>query len=107
MLIPAPANAPQNCGTVETHGPQPPQDPAARQAESCFWQAYQQSQPATLTLRVFGVDTVMDMASTMVNVVGNCLATVVVAKSEGQLREPAGMLEEPVPAAGPGSLSPG
>lgn len=33
---------------------------------------------------LLGVDSVMDMARTMVNVVGNCLATVVVAKWEGE-----------------------
>jgi proton glutamate symport protein len=34
---------------------------------------------------ILGVDTLMDMARTMVNVVGNCLATVVVARWEGEL----------------------
>jgi proton glutamate symport protein len=34
---------------------------------------------------ILGVDELMDMARTMLNVVGNCLATVVVAKWEGQL----------------------
>jgi proton glutamate symport protein len=33
---------------------------------------------------LLGVDSVMDMARTMVNVIGNCLATVVVAKWEGE-----------------------
>src|SRR5688500_1554771 len=36
---------------------------------------------------ILGVDELMDMARTMVNVVGNCLATVVVAKWEGQFVE--------------------
>ena len=36
---------------------------------------------------ILGVDAVMDMARTMVNVVGNCLATVVVSKWEGAFRE--------------------
>jgi Na+/H+-dicarboxylate symporter len=36
---------------------------------------------------ILGVDELMDMARTMVNVVGNCLATVVVAKWEGEFRE--------------------
>ncbi len=35
---------------------------------------------------ILGVDAVMDMARTMVNVVGNCLATVVVSRWEGQFR---------------------
>jgi len=34
---------------------------------------------------IFGVDAIMDMARTSVNVLGNCLATVVIAKSEGSL----------------------
>jgi proton glutamate symport protein len=36
---------------------------------------------------ILGVDALMDMGRTMTNVVGNCLATVVVAKWEGQFRE--------------------
>jgi proton glutamate symport protein len=36
---------------------------------------------------ILGVDAVMDMARTMVNVVGNCLATVVVSKWEGAFEE--------------------
>ena len=35
---------------------------------------------------ILGVDELMDMARTMVNVIGNCLATVVVAKWEGRVR---------------------
>jgi Na+/H+-dicarboxylate symporter len=33
---------------------------------------------------IFGVDELMDMGRTAVNVVGNCLATVVVARWEGE-----------------------
>ncbi len=36
---------------------------------------------------ILGVDELMDMARTMVNVVGNCLATVVVSKWEGEFKE--------------------
>jgi Na+/H+-dicarboxylate symporter len=36
---------------------------------------------------ILGVDELMDMARTMTNVIGNCLATVVVAKWEGQFHE--------------------
>lgn len=36
---------------------------------------------------ILGVDELMDMARTMTNVVGNCLATVVIAKWEGQFVE--------------------
>jgi proton glutamate symport protein len=34
---------------------------------------------------IFGVDQIMDMARTMVNVIGNCLASAVVARWEGEL----------------------
>jgi|KBSMisStandDraft_5_1062788.scaffolds.fasta_scaffold206887_1 proton glutamate symport protein len=36
---------------------------------------------------ILGVDAIMDMARTMTNVIGNCLATVVVSKWEGEFRE--------------------
>ena len=36
---------------------------------------------------ILGVDQLMDMARTMTNVIGNCLATVVVAKWEGEFHE--------------------
>ena len=35
---------------------------------------------------ILGVDELMDMARTMINVIGNCLATVVIAKWEGRVR---------------------
>jgi proton glutamate symport protein len=38
---------------------------------------------------IFGVDAIMDMARTSVNVLGNCLATVIIAKSEGEFVEQA------------------
>ena len=34
---------------------------------------------------ILGVDELMDMARTMVNLVGNCLATAVMARWEGEL----------------------
>jgi len=34
---------------------------------------------------ILGVDALMDMARTSVNVLGNCLASVVIARSEGEL----------------------
>jgi proton glutamate symport protein len=37
---------------------------------------------------ILGVDAIMDMARTMTNVVGNCLAAVVVAKWEGDFQPP-------------------
>ena len=33
---------------------------------------------------ILGIDALMDMARTMINVVGNCLASVVVAQWEGE-----------------------
>ena len=36
---------------------------------------------------ILGVDELMDMARTMTNVIGNCLATVVIAKWEGEFKE--------------------
>ena len=42
---------------------------------------------------ILGVDALMDMARTMTNVIGNCLATVVVARWEGQLTD--GAVAEP------------
>jgi proton glutamate symport protein len=36
---------------------------------------------------IFGIDAIMDMARTTVNVIGNCLATVVIAKSENEWDE--------------------
>ena len=36
---------------------------------------------------ILGVDELMDMARTMTNVIGNCLATVVIAKWEGEFHE--------------------
>ncbi len=39
---------------------------------------------------ILGVDTLMDMARTMVNLIGNCLASAVMARWEGELKIPAG-----------------
>ena len=36
---------------------------------------------------ILGVDALMDMGRTMTNVIGNCLATVVIAKWEGEFNE--------------------
>ena len=43
-------------------------------------------------LAILGIDELMDMARTSVNVIGNCLATVVIARWEGEL--PAGAAEK-------------
>jgi proton glutamate symport protein len=46
---------------------------------------------------VFGIDPLMDMVRTSVNVIGNCLATVVIARWEGEFRaQPAGAAAERV-----------
>lgn len=42
--------------------------------------------PAEGVLLILGVDELMDMARTMINVIGNCLATVVIAKWENAFR---------------------
>lgn len=41
-------------------------------------------------MAILGIDELMDMARTSVNVIGNCLATVVIAKWEGEYQEPEG-----------------
>jgi proton glutamate symport protein len=38
---------------------------------------------------ILGIDELMDMARTSVNVIGNCLATIVIAKWEGEFNPPA------------------
>ena len=44
---------------------------------------------------ILGVDALMDMARTMTNVIGNCLATAVVARWEGQLATSDEKIAEP------------
>ena len=41
---------------------------------------------------ILGIDELMDMARTAVNVIGNCLATVVIAKWEGEFNPGASRL---------------
>ena len=43
--------------------------------------------PAAAVLMLLGVDTLMDMGRTAMNVIGNCLAAVVVARWEGELSD--------------------
>jgi proton glutamate symport protein len=52
------------------------------------------SLPAEGVILIFGVDALMDMARTATNVIGNCLATVVVAKWEGAFRNEEWLREE-------------
>jgi proton glutamate symport protein len=48
---------------------------------------------------ILGVDELMDMARTTVNVVGNCLASAIMARWEGEWgNEPGPGIEEPPPA---------
>ncbi len=42
--------------------------------------------PATAIMMILGVDTLMDMGRTAMNVIGNCMAAAVVAKWEGELK---------------------
>ena len=44
-------------------------------------------------MAILGIDELMDMARTSVNVIGNCLATVVIAKWEGEYQEPEGEID--------------
>ena len=44
---------------------------------------------------ILGVDAVMDMARTSINLVGNCLATAVMARWEGELKAPGAAALEP------------
>ena len=44
------------CGEIRTLGPNPPLEPAALQAEDCFFQAFQACQAATLSVTMAGVD---------------------------------------------------
>ncbi len=44
--------------------------------------------PVTAVMLILGVDTLMDMGRTAMNVIGNCLAAAVVARWEGELSPP-------------------
>jgi Na+/H+-dicarboxylate symporter len=60
--------------------------------------------PEAGILLIMGIDQFLDMGRTATNVIGNSIATAVVAKWEGELEAPRGVDEEnlilPVPAAG-------
>jgi len=49
--------------------------------------------PVWPIMAILGIDELMDMARTSVNVAGNCLATVVVAKWEGEFQETEGEID--------------
>lgn len=44
-------------------------------------------------MAILGIDELMDMARTSVNVTGNCLASVVIARWEGEYKEPEGEID--------------
>jgi proton glutamate symport protein len=44
--------------------------------------------PTTAVMMILGIDTLMDMGRTSMNVIGNCMAAAVVAKWEGELGPP-------------------
>jgi proton glutamate symport protein len=48
---------------------------------------------------ILGVDELMDMARTSVNLIGNCLASAVMARSEGELKAPSSSNSDPAPTA--------
>ena len=52
---------------------------------------------------IIGVDELMDMARTTVNLVGNCLATAVMAKVEGEQKWDASAASPPLPATSTGA----
>ena len=60
---------------------------------------------------ILAVDELMDMARTSINVMGNCVASVVVARWEGVLTDPISVRDEDAPAAelagGPAARSEG
>jgi len=56
---------------------------------------------------IIGIDELMDMARTTVNLVGNCLATAVVARWEGEFTPATGLTPAGVPAPPEGSIDEG
>lgn len=44
-------------------------------------------------MAILGIDELMDMARTSVNVIGNCLATIIIAKWEREYKEPEGEID--------------
>jgi len=53
--------------------------------------------PAWPIYIILGIDELMDMARTSVNVLGNCLATAVIARWEGEFNPPPDPVR-PIPA---------
>lgn len=67
----------QRCGVVHAQRLQivPADQDLARGAEDCFWQAYQQCHPATLTYSQGNLDTVMLHTFTLTSHTGRCVIT--------------------------------
>lgn len=67
----------QKCGTVQSlHSYIPPADQQmVKQAENCFWQAFQQCQPATLTYSQNELDTGTVHTFTLKSAAGKCAIT--------------------------------
>lgn len=49
--------------------------------------------PLWPVMAILGIDELMDMARTAVNLIGNCLATIVIARWEGEYKEPDGEVD--------------
>ncbi len=63
----------QKCGSIHTNPRGIPTDiPAAKQAEDCFWQAFQKCAPASLGYTLTGVDTVTVRTFTIQTNGGHC-----------------------------------
>ena len=61
---------------------------AARRARrSCWVRSPSFGLPVEPVLVILGIDALLDMLRTSVNVLGNCLATVVIARWEGEYRD--------------------
>ncbi len=75
---PPPSAQVQKCGTVNTlHSLIVPTDQnMAKQAVNCFWQAYQQCQPATITYAKNDLDVGTVNTFTLKNVGGKCAVSV-------------------------------
>src|SRR2546421_9614319 len=62
----------QNCGMVQASANGLINSAAARQAEDCFWRAFQTCSPATLSFSKMGVDTVLTHTFTITQNNGKC-----------------------------------
>ena len=67
----------QNCGAVHSTNLRvaPTNQDLAKGAEDCFWQAYQQCRPATLTYSLTSVDTAVIHTFSLENQNGKCVIT--------------------------------